>query len=45
MVVQHAIVPRLPVKRVLERWPMIKTRLMENGRKRESQLIFLGVAE
>jgi len=38
MVVQNTIVPKLPISQVIERWPLIKKQLMNNGRKREYQL-------
>jgi len=43
MIVQHAIVPRLQISRVIERWQMIKMKLMDNGRKRVPQLVKLGI--
>jgi hypothetical protein len=45
MLVQHAIVPRLQISRVIERWQMIKKKLMDNGRKRVPQLVKMGIME
>jgi hypothetical protein len=41
MAVQHAIVPRVSIEKVLKNWPRIRERLMENSRKRQLQMDYI----